>query len=145
MIEVHENEFARVEVDRDGHLVKLIRRPLPMAIDRLERVLEDFQLFVPLRERPRLVLLQDMRQAPMMRDEALERALLEFTPRIFAKFASRALLLATPIGRLQANRFLTAPGQAGVEQRVFLDEAEATLWARGEAAKLAASLAVKSR
>lgn len=145
MIEVRENEFATVEIDRAGHLAKLIRKPIAMTVERLERVVEEFQLFVPLRERPRLVLLQDMRAAPLMRDEAVERALLEASPRLFAKFAARALLLATPVGRLQANRFMALPGLSGPDQRVFLDEAEAVLWARAEAAKVAASLALKSR
>jgi hypothetical protein len=138
MLEIHENEYARVEVDREGCLAKLIRKPVPMAVETLERVVGDFQLQIPLRDRPRLVLLQDMRAAPLMRDEATERALLEATPKLFAKFAVRALLLATPIGRLQANRFLTQPGIAGSDQRVFLDEDEALRWVRAEAAKLAA-------
>jgi hypothetical protein len=145
MLDVHENEFARVEVDREGHLAKLIRKPVPMALDRLERVMEDFQLFVPLRERPRLVLLQDMRLAPLSRDEATERALLQITPRLFAKFATRGLLLATPVGRLQASRFIAQAQETTGEQRVFLEESEALRWARHEAAKLAASVPVKAR
>ena len=135
MIQVEENEFARIELDRDAHVVQLVRKAVPMTLENLDRLVDDLQLAIPLRERPRLVILLDGRQSPMVRDDASEKALLGAIPRFFAKFAACALLMKTPVGRLQANRF-AAHVPAAAEVKVFLDEKEAWAWARAEAAKL---------
>ncbi len=132
-IEVLETTLARVEVDRDARVVRLVRKPGALDVESLNRALDSFQLMVPLRERPKLVLLQDMRQAPMVRNEEIERALIEALPRLAGKFAVRAVIIATPVGRLQATRFGSV---GGGEFRVFLDEVEAERFVAGEAAKL---------
>lgn len=136
MIEIEENEFARIELDRDAHIVLLVRKPLPFTPDVIERAIGDLQLSIPLRERPRLVILQDLRESPMVRDEAAEKALMAAIPRFFAKFAARAILMKTPVGRLQATRFASSAPVGLGELKVFLDEKEAWAWTRAEAAKL---------
>ncbi len=145
VVDVSETSLARVEVDRVARVVRLIRKPEPLDVAALRRAVDDFQLMVPLRERPRLALLQDMRLAPMVRDEALEQAIMEELPRLSGKFAARAVLIATPVGRLQVNRFTSTaeasapPGSATVGGfQVFLDEVEAERFIAGEAAKLRA-------
>lgn len=135
-VEIVENIFARVEIDRDTRLVKLIRTANQLKPELVAQVVEDFQLAVPLRERPRLVLLQDMRLGPMIRDEALDRALMAVVPKLVAKFAARAMLLASPVGVLQANRFTR---ESGSDVRAFVDEIEALRYLHGEIAKLRAS------
>lgn len=135
-VEIFENPFARVEIDRDGQLVKLIRTGNHLKPELLAQIIGDFQLAVPLRERPRLALLQDMRRGPMIRDEALDRALLAIVPKLVAKFAARAMLLASPVGVLQANRFTR---ESGSDVRAFVDEVEALRYLHGEIAKLRVS------
>jgi hypothetical protein len=132
-IEIIETPAARIEVDRAVGLVKLIRSALPVDAAGLERAVDDFQIAVPLRERPRLVLLQDMRLAPPIRDEALEKALAEQAPRLVAKFAARAVLMATAFGRLQASRFIQP---AADSVRSFGDEREALAFLHAKLAEL---------
>ncbi len=131
--EIVESLFARIEIDRDSQIVKLIRTAEPLLAESIGRAVDDFQLAVPLRERPRLVLLQDMRLAPAVRDEALEKAFALALPRLTAKFAARAVLLATAVGRLQATRFAR---MSDGDSMVFTDEAEALRFLRDEALKL---------
>lgn len=134
-VDVLETRFARVEIDREARLVTLVRSAAPLTAETIERAIDDFQLAVPLRERPRLVLLQDMRLAPPIRDEALEQALAPIVPRLTAKFAARAVLLQTAIGNLQAARFVR---QVGGEARTFTDESEARKYLLEHAARLVA-------
>lgn len=132
-IELRENAFGRVEIDRESRIVRLIRTANALTPEALEAVVGDFQLSVPLRERAGLVVLQDMRLAPMVRDAALEQALLAAIPHLSARFAARAVLLATAVGRLQANRFAS---HATGEVKTFTDEAEAMRYLREQASKL---------
>jgi hypothetical protein len=132
-LEIRENAFGRVEIDRESRIVRLIRTANALTPESLETVVADFQLSVPLRERASLVVLQDMRLAPMVRDAALEQALLAAIPRLSARFAARAVLLATAVGRLQANRFAS---HAVGEVKTFTDEAEAMRYLREQAGKL---------
>lgn len=135
-LEVHENPFARIEIDREARMVKLVRTANQLHAELLERIVEDFQLVVPLRERPQLVLLQDMRLAPLIRNDELDRALLAVVPRLVSKFAARAVLLASAIGALQASRFVR---EAGGTARTFTEEAEAIHYLQTEANKLRAA------
>lgn len=131
--EIVESHFARIEIDRDSQIVKLIRSATPLDAQSIVRAVDDFQLAAPLRERPRLVLLQDMRLAPAVRDAALEKTFAVVLPRLTAKFAARAVLLATAVGRLQATRFVRmSEGDA----TVFTDEAEALRFLRDAVLKL---------
>lgn len=120
--EILENAFARITIDRESRVVTLVRSANPLDVASLEGAIGDFQLAVPLRERPRFVLLQDARLAPFIRDEELDRALLSAVPRLISGFAARAILLATAVGRLQANRFAALGSD---EAQTFTDEAEA--------------------
>lgn len=134
-VDVQESPLARIEVDRAAGVVRLIRKAEPLDVATLRRAVDDFQILVPLRARPKLVLLQDMRRAPMVRDDALEQAIMEELPRLSGTFAARAVLIATPVGRLQATRVgASSPGAF----QVFLDEAEAERFVAREAAKLRA-------
>jgi hypothetical protein len=121
-VEIFDTPMARVEIDRARGLVKLIRTPLPIDAAGFSRVVDDFQLYVPMRERARWVMLQDMRVAPPILDAALEKAIAQDAPRLFGRFAARALLMMTAVGRLQANRFIAGQGP---EVRAFTDESEA--------------------
>lgn len=134
-IEVLDNPLGRVEIDRDAHLVRLVRSTRPIDLPALESVVAELTLAVPLRERPRLVLLQDMRLGPLIRDDATEAALAAAVPRLTAKFAARAVLLASAVGVLQAGRFARA---AGGEARTFTDEGEALAYLATEISKLRA-------
>lgn len=120
--EVLENEMARITIDRESHVVTMVRSHRPLEVTLLEGAIANFQLAVPLRERAQFVLLQDSRLAPFIRDEELDRALFAALPRLIGGFAARAILLATAVGRLQANRFASSFPE---EARTFTDETEA--------------------
>lgn len=121
-IDRYDTPLAHIEVDRARRLVKLVRTAAPAAAEDMDRVADEFLLAVPLRERPRLVLLQDMRAAPPIRDDALDAALQRVAPRLFDRFLARAVLRQTAVGRLQAGRFIDARDP---RSRAFTDEAEA--------------------
>ena len=133
--EIFESPLGRVEVDRATRIVRLVRSSNRIELDTIDGVVEDLRRAVPLRERPGLVLLQDMRLGPLIRDEALEKKLAIAVPKLTAGFAARAVLVASAVGVLQAGRFIRA---AGGESRMFTDEAEAMGYLRAEVAKLPA-------
>ncbi len=131
--EILESPLGRVEIDREARIVRLVRSSNRIEPDTIDGVVEELRRAVPLRERPRFVLLQDMRLGPLIRDEELEKKLAIAVPKLTAGFAARAVLLASAVGVLQAGRFIRA---AGGESRMFTDEEEAMRYLRAEAAKL---------
>ena len=76
----------------------------------------------PIHDRAELVLLNDMRDAPMLRDPEQERLMMPFVERMVEGFARRAILLRTPTGRLQARRLST---ETQLPPGFFNDEEEA--------------------
>lgn len=134
-IEVLESPYARIEIDRSGKIVRLARTSLPLDPAALEHAVDDLQKAIPLRERSRLVMLQDMRLGRLIRDDAVEEALVRVIPRMYAGFAARAVLMASAVGMLQAKRFAHT---GGVDARLFYDEGEALRYLASEVAKLRA-------
>ncbi len=131
--EIFESTMGRIEIDREARIVRLTRSAEPIDPAALDAVVDDMTRIVPLRERPRLVLLQDMRLAPLIRNDAVELALADAGPRLSAGFAARAVLLASAVGVLQAGRMVR---RVGGEARTFTDESEAVRYLQGEVARL---------
>lgn len=117
-----QNELLTVTRE-DGGVIRARRASIP--IDSAARILEFaelFQLIVPLRERPRLRLLMDMRDAPMNNDPAREEQLQGPLRRIQEGFPKIAVLVRTAVGKLQINRIKRETDGSVV---VFDDEAAA--------------------
>jgi hypothetical protein len=73
-------------------------------------------------DRPRLALRCDLRQAPGRNDPAFEQAMAPFRLRMQQGFARVAILVATPVGRLQVQRHAVSDS---IALRIFLNEPEA--------------------
>lgn len=70
--------------------------------------------------REQLALLVDLRQAPARNDPEFERLMQAYRPRIFARFARRAVLVKTAVGRLHVQRHARSDGHSDLG--VFTDE-----------------------
>lgn len=72
-------------------------------------------------------LLCDMRQGPPRNDEAFERAMAPFRKRMQTGFRRVAIVVASPVGRLQIQRHAN---DDGIDVMVFMDPAEADAYLR---------------
>lgn len=84
----------------------------------------DMERVLPADERGRYGLLQDMRAAPRLDSPELEALMRRLVTRLAAGWRRRAIVVQTPIGKLQARRTVWTNAQdGGVE--IFSDEIEA--------------------
>jgi hypothetical protein len=74
-------------------------------------------------------LVVDTRQAPPRNDPAFEEAFRPVRVRLLRGFVRVAVLVATPMGRLQAERHAR---EDGLSVRAFVDEAQAKAYCAGE-------------
>lgn len=96
-------------MDESRHLVKFKRtartfehvESLRAELARLAATLDSL---VPPERRAHYGLLQDMRDAPMVANAEMDAMLTEYAPRFSAQWKKVAILIRTPIGKLQARR-----------------------------------------
>ncbi len=80
--------------------------------------------------RETLGILVDLRLAPSRNDPEFERAMLEYRPRLFGRFARRAVLVRSAVGKLHVQRHANQDGHRDLE--VFTDLDEALTFVAGE-------------
>ncbi|MET0594899.1 MAG: hypothetical protein ABW133_19525 [Polyangiaceae bacterium] len=78
----------------------------------------------------RLGLLMDWRLAPLSTDPVMLKHVVQHIDRFAARFARRALLLATQVGVMQSERIARTINHA--KPVLFDDEAEALAYAKGD-------------
>ena len=135
-VELIRNPFVILHKDPVRKLVRFRRTDQRLVSDQLATMLEEmmttYEQLLPIPERATWVLLQDMRDAPILNQSA-EATLLRYLPRMVAGFRKRALLLRTAIGLMQARRTLqnlksqppspAEPAPPQPDSAVFDDEA----------------------
>jgi len=121
---LHESEFARLELDEPGRIVRYTRSSKPFAtVDEASAAFRAVGTASAHIDRSRYGLLSDVREAHGRNDPAFEKAIAQHRNDLFAGFAKRATLVRTVAGALQVqriNREMHSP-----EVRVFHYEAEA--------------------
>lgn len=122
------NETASIWMDDARCLVRLrrsshrVERPDEMATA-MQTLIDELDRLVPLSVRGKWGLLQDMRDAPLLTDPALEQAVARHAGRLRQGWLRLAVLVRTPVGKLQVRRTTTNEQAAGRD--VFDDEIEA--------------------
>lgn len=114
------NEYVVISRLTGSNVVCVKRTSLQSSgiahVEEAERILRS--LF-PLAERPQLVLLNDQRDAPMPMDAEQERQMQPIIRNMVGGFARLAVLIRTPVGKLQARRLSV---DLSAERGVFDDE-----------------------
>ena len=124
---VWEDEYMRLEIDRELHVMRQIRSAhsyddLPALQRSMKALLEAMQSI----DRAEYALLQDMRAVRGRNDPEFEQAIQRELPAMTGGFRKLGVLVSTQVGRLQVQRhFSTASTQ---QARAFLDEQEALRW-----------------
>lgn len=123
-----QNDWYALALDASRRIVRMRRSARRnTSLDELQRtfaeLFADLDRLVPASERASYSLLQDMRQAPMLDNPELEAALPPLATRLSAGWRRYAILVQTPIGKLQARRTVT-PRTEGSAPVVFSDEIE---------------------
>lgn len=124
-----ENHNASI-LREEGSILRVRRSAAPTRIDEIASTARELERLAPPSIRPRLGLLLDMRLAPAL-DPKLEAEVEPLVARLSQGFGRRAVLLATPFGRLQANRTVRTMHPDPAAILVTLDEEEALSFLRG--------------
>lgn len=128
--EVFRDAHAVATVDDETRVMVFRRTAHPFAsiaeIDAFYRKLESL---ADLRERPRLRLLIDVRDAPSRNDDAFEAVLKRHESALFGGWQRRAVLVRTAAGKLQVKRLGKANAISAGEP--FDDEAAAMTFLTG--------------
>ena len=123
---VHESDYYRVERLGEHEVLRLTRKAKPFITkEDVERACRPLQLVLTRVGRGRLQLLIDSRKVVGRNDPASEANFLYHRCEMVKGFARCAILVATPTGKLHAQRLLSEDGTASSSVKVFLDEAEA--------------------
>lgn len=122
------NEHTAISIDETRRLVRMRRTSVRAdtvaeLTAALELLLTGLDQVVPPERRGEYGFLQDMRDAPLLRDAVLESKLAEYSPRLRQGWGRLAVLIRTPVGRLQVRRTTATDGESG--RGVFDDEIEA--------------------
>lgn len=124
MREIFEGPLARVCID--GDVLWFVRKPVPTSSTDAAR--QGFaaigEAVAALPTKPRTLVL-DTRSAPGRNDEDFEGGVVPLARRFSESFERTAILVATPVGRLQAQRL---GRELGWNAEVFADEAQAVAW-----------------
>lgn len=106
-----------------GRTLHVRRTAEPFAnIEEMRRAFEDLNRALDERGRSRLSLLVDTRDAPPRNDPEFEVAFKPLRHRMLSGFRRAAVLVSTPIGKLQVERHAR---EDRLSVRAFADEAEA--------------------
>jgi hypothetical protein len=110
----------------EGEVLWFVRKPVPTgsAESAREGLVAMGQRIAELKVAPRTLVL-DTRAAPGRNDDEFESSVVPLARRFSERFERTAILVATPIGRLQAQRLGRELAWSAV---VFVDEAEAIAW-----------------
>lgn len=109
--------------------VCLLRTAVPYAtFDALNTSCEQMCDWVDQFDRVRMTLWCDLRLGPGRNDPPFERAMAGYRVRMQQGFLRVAVVVATPIGRLQVQRYAS---DDGITLRAFLTEAEAHTYLDG--------------
>jgi hypothetical protein len=120
--ELFQNEWAVATLEAGGRLVRITRTAHPFSEGALGLLRTTATALFSLAERREKMLLLDTRLAPLLGNDSLEQALARSTADLVGGYQRSAVLVATAVGRLQAQRFSQV--RQG-ESAIFHDEAEA--------------------
>lgn len=124
MEKIFDGPYATLSLD--GDVLWFVRKPVPTTS--VESARDGFvamgQRLAELKVAVRTLVL-DTRAAPGRNDSDFEGTVVPLALRFSERFERTAILVATPVGRLQAQRLGRELGWAAV---VFADEAEAIAW-----------------
>jgi hypothetical protein len=101
-----ENEFVRLELDPARHLVRFTRTATGYdSTAAFERMIDRLVDAMTLVDRPRHVLLADLRLSPIRSGPDFDPAAARFAREVLGGFARTAVLVGTKIGALQTSRY----------------------------------------
>lgn len=127
-----QHEWFTLAVDETDRILRL-RRSSKKVLSAQELtsgmtyLLEAIEHIVPTSERSRWSLLQDMREAPLLNNPEWEADRLRYVERLGAGWRRSALLVQTPIGKLQARRMTNALEPIHVNEILIVDDEIAAL------------------
>lgn len=122
-MELFRNQFGVIDEDASTGVLLFRRSAAPFAS--LEEMVTFFGAVnrtLDERGRPRVSLVVDTRDAPPRNDPAFERAFAPLRSRMLRGFRRVAVVVATPVGRLQVERHAR---EDNVPVRTFANDAEA--------------------
>lgn len=120
------NPYISAELFVERAVVKLIRSDV--AFDKPEQIVacfDDICGLLATLQRSKFAQLQDLRAARGRNDPLFEKLIARERQRVTAGFRKVAILVRTPVGRMQVERYMKEDGLSG---RVFFYEDEALKW-----------------
>ena len=120
--EVYRHPLLTLTFEAEGRLARIRRSSLPMSSAEFAQLDPIVAGLLPAFRRPKMALLMDSREAPMVFDPYLERAMGESLRRLSQGFAAVGVLLSSHLGMRQTQRI---SDRDGLVLTFFSDEAEA--------------------
>lgn len=102
--EVLRHALLSVTLEADGRLARVRRSSVAMTHEEFVQVESIVAGLLPAFRRPKMALLMDSRDAPMVFDPYLERAMAESFRRLSNGFAAVGVLLSSSLGKRQTQR-----------------------------------------
>ena len=102
--ELFRHPLLTVTLEADGRLARVRRSSLSMTSAEFAQVDPIVAGLLPMYRRPKMALLMDSRDAPMVFDPYLERAMADSFRRLSQGFAAVGILLSSSLGRRQTQR-----------------------------------------
>ncbi|MBL9002974.1 MAG: hypothetical protein JNJ46_01945 [Myxococcales bacterium] len=127
-----QHEWFTLAVDETDRILRLRRsNKKVLSAEELTSgmtyLLDAIERIVPTSERPRWNFLQDMREAPLLNNPEWEAEQFRYVKRFRTGWRRSALLVQTPIGKLQARRMTSAVGVIPVSEILVIDDEIAAL------------------
>jgi hypothetical protein len=120
--EVYQHPLLTLTIEADGRLARVRRSSLAMTGEEFARVDPMVASLLPMFRRPKMALLMDSRDAPMVFDPYLERVMAESFRRLSRGFAAVGVLLSSSLGKRQTQRISE---RDQLSFTIFSDEDEA--------------------
>ncbi|MBL9008730.1 MAG: hypothetical protein JNJ46_31010 [Myxococcales bacterium] len=120
--EVYQHPLLTLTIEADGRLARVRRSSLAMTGEEFARVDPMVASLLPMFRRPKMALLMDSRDAPMVFDPYLERVMAESFRRLSRGFAAVGVLLSSSLGKRQTQRISE---RDQLSFTIFSDENEA--------------------
>jgi hypothetical protein len=120
--EVYRHPLLTLTFEAEGRLARIRRSSLPMSSEEFAQIDPVVTALLPAFRRPKMALLMDSRDAPMVFDPYLERAMAESFRRLSTGFSAVGVLLSSGVGQRQMRRISV---RDQLSFTIFADEAEA--------------------
>jgi hypothetical protein len=120
------NPYMSVELFVDRPVVKVIRSDL--AFETPEQIVSSFDdvcRMLATLQRGRFCQLQDLRAARGRNDPLFEKLIARERKRVATGFRKVAVLVRTPVGKMQIERYLK---EDGLDGRAFFEDEDALSW-----------------